>query len=298
MKKGIRQLDEKVAVITGAASGIGRSLAIQLRKEGCHLALVDIDEAGLQVLSEQLKSSGPSRHITSHVADVSDKVRMKALANEVSDAHIGIHLLINNAGVGYEAPFPQTTLDAWERVMGINLWGVIYGCHFFMPHMAKEERAHIVNLSSLFGIVGMAGQTVYCASKYGVRGFSEALWEELRATSIGLTVVHPGSVATNIMKTSEGDDPELMQRLASWYEKNAMKPEKAAAQIIAAVKKGKPRLLISAESFLADQVKRLLPVAGNKAICDLVIRGLGLQDMREKRQIQWQETMVDGQPWD
>jgi short-subunit dehydrogenase len=298
MKKGIRQLDGKVAVITGAASGIGRALSIQLRDLGCHLALVDQDEAGLKGLEEQLGQADHQRNITVHVADVADKARMEDLASEVAAAHDGIHLLINNAGVGYEAAFQQTSLETWERVMGINLWGVIYGCHFFMPHLAKEERAHIVNMSSLFGIVGMAGQSVYCATKYAVRGLSEALWEELRATSIGLTVVHPGSVATNIMKTSEGDDPELMQRLADWYEQNALPPEKAAARIITAVQSGNPRLLITAEAVFADKLKRLMPVAGNKMMCDLAIRGLGLEDMREKREQQWQVTMVDGQPWD
>jgi short-subunit dehydrogenase len=223
---------------------------------------------------------------------------MKDVSAEVIEAHQTVHLLINNAGIGYEAAFPQTSLETWEHVMAVNLWGTIYGCHFFMPYLAKAEQAHIVNLSSLFGIVAMAGQTAYSTTKFAVRGFSESLWEELRGTSIGLTVVHPGSVATNIMKTSAGDDPLLMQRLADWFEKNAIPPESAAAQIIAAIEKGKPRLLITPEVVFADCVKRLMPVMGNKIIGDLVIRSLGLEDMREKRRLQWQETMVDGDPKD
>ena len=110
-------------------------------------------------------------------------------------------------------------------MMGVNLWGVIYGCHFFMPHLAKVDRAHIVNLSSLLGTVGMAGQTAYCATKYAVRGLSESLWEELRATSIGTPPWSiRESIATNIMKTSGGDDPELMERIAAWYEKKRHAP--------------------------------------------------------------------------
>jgi len=205
-----------------------------------------------------------------------------------------VHLLINNAGIAYEGAFPQTTLEAWERMVAVNLWGVIYGCHFFMPHLAKVERGHIVNMSSLLGIIGMAGQSAYSATKFAVRGLSESLWEELRATSIGLTVVHAGGVATNIMKTAQGDDPELLERLSSWYERNAMRPEKAAAKIIKAVQKGKPRLLITPEATLGDLLKRLLPVFGNKMMSDAVIRGLGEQGMREKRIKRWQETMVDG----
>ena len=296
MSKGLRELDKKVAVITGAASGIGRGLAIGLWAKGCHLALVDLDQERLQRLESELRASNEDGRISVHVANVADKWRMKVLAEEVVEAHTHVHLLINNAGVGYEAAFPQTSLETWEHVVGVNLWGVIYGCHFFMPHLAKVDRAHIVNLSSLFGTVGMAGQTAYCATKYAVRGLSECLWEELRATSIGLTVVHPGSIATNIIKTSGCDDPQLMERVAAWYEKNAMPPEKAARRIIAAIEKGKPRLMVTPEAYFADYVKRLLPVAGNKAICDLAIRVLDLEYMREKRRIQWTETMVDGEP--
>jgi short-subunit dehydrogenase len=162
-----------------------------------------------------------------------------------------------------------------------------------MPYLARVERAHIVNLSSLFGVIGMAGQSAYCTTKFAVRGLSESLWEELRATSIGLTVVHPGSVATNIMDSAEGDDLELLERVSCWFERNAIPPQRAAAQIIAAVQKGHARLLITKEARFADFVKRLFPVIGNKLIGDAVIRKIGLGDMREKRQIQWLKTMVE-----
>jgi len=298
MSKGLSELDGKVAVITGAASGIGRALAMGLWNKGCHLALIDLNDERLSQLRSELTETGKDRRVSVHTTDVADKTRMKETSTDIVDAHQAVHLLINNAGIGYEAPFPQVSLDAWEHVIAVNLWGTIYGCHFFMPYMAKTEQAHIVNISSLFGIVGMAGQTAYCATKYAVRGFSESLWEELRDTTISVTVVHPGSVATDIMKTSEGDDPELMQRIAKWYDDNAIPPEKAAKQIITAVQKGSPRLLITAEVKLTDWVKRLMPVRGNKIIGDLVIRTLDLEDMREKRRQQWQRTMIDGDPWD
>jgi short-subunit dehydrogenase len=218
---------------------------------------------------------------------------MRELAPEVAAAHGAVHLLINNAGIGYEAPFSQTSLEAWERVVAVNLWSVIYGCHFFMPYLARVERAHIVNLSSLFGVIGMAGQSAYCTTKFAVRGLSESLWEELRATSIGLTVVHPGSVATNIMDSAEGDDLELLERVSCWFERNAIPPQKAAGQIITAVRRGHARLLITKEAIFADFVKRLLPVTGNKIMGDAVIREIGLEDIREKRRIQWQKTMLE-----
>ena len=296
MGKGLSELVGKVAVITGAASGIGRALALQLTEMGCHLALVDIDADGLRRLRDELSSAVDGRNVSTHVANVADSSRMQAVSGEVIAIHRSVHLLVNNAGVGYEAAFPQTSLEDWEHIVSVNLWGTIYGCRFFLPYMARAGQAHVVNLSSLFGIIGMPGQTAYCTTKFAVRGFSESLREELHETTVGLTVVYPGSVATNIMRTARGDDPVLLQRIADWYDENAISPEKAASQIIAAIRKGKPRLLITPEVRFAAWVKRLAPVRGNKAIVDLVIRTLGLEDMRDKRRRQWQETMVDGHP--
>jgi short-subunit dehydrogenase len=293
-RKGIHPLDGKVAVVTGAASGIGQSLAVGLRNKGCHLALVDLDGNSLSRVHRELPTS--DGRVTTHVADVGDRTRMRELAAEVVEAHGAVHLLINNAGVGYEAAFPQTSLEEWDRVVSVNMWGVIHGCHFFMPHLAKVERAHIVNMSSLFGIVGMAGQSAYSATKFAVRGFSESLAEELRVTTVGLTVVHPGAVATNIMKTAKGDDPELLQRVDRWYGRNAMPPARAAAKIIRAVERGTPRLLIGPDAAFGDVLRRLMPVAGNKIFVDAAIRILGVEDMRAKRIARWRETMVEGNP--
>jgi short-subunit dehydrogenase len=293
-RKGIPRLSGKIAVVTGAASGIGKALATGLRAKGCHLALVDLDRDGLSHLQLDLAESHSQAAVTTHVGDVSDRSRMRTIAREVAEAHGAIHLLINNAGISHEAAFPQTSLDDWDRIVGVNLWGVIHGCHFFMPYLAKVERAHIVNVSSLLGIVAMPGQSAYCTTKFAVRGFSEALWEELRATSIGLTVVHPGAVATNIIKTARGDDPDLLRRLTNWYEQNAVPPERAAAQMIKAVEKGTPRLLITSEATFGDVLKRLMPVTGNKLMGDAAIHRIGVDDMRAKRLAQWRETMVEG----
>ncbi len=291
-RKGIRDLKGKVAVVTGAANGIGRALAVGLWAKGCHLALVDLDQDGLTSLSTTLTGSGRDQLATTHVANVGDRVRMEEVAREVVAAHRAVHVLINNAGIGHEAAFPQTSLDDWERIVAVNLWGVIYGCHFFMPHLAKVDRAHIVNVSSLFGIVAMPGQSAYCTTKFAVRGLSESLWEELRATSVGLTVVHPGAVATSIMERARGDDPELLQRVSRWYESHAISPERAAAKIIRAIGNGAPRLVITPEAAFGDLLKRLLPVMGNKIFVDVVIRAIGVGDMRARRIAQWRDTMT------
>ncbi len=291
-RKGIRRLRDNVAVITGAASGIGRALAVGLESKGCHLALVDIDAEGLDHI--RLELGGSRQRVTTHVANVADRTRMRDLAGEVAHVHGAVHVLINNAGISHEAAFPQTSLDDWERIVGVNLWGVIHGCHFFMPLLARAERAHIVNLSSMLGIIAMPGQTAYSTTKFAVRGFSEALAEELRATSVGLTVVYPGAVATNILRRARGDDPDLLRRLAQWYERNAMPPERAAAQIIRAIERGSPRLLISAETVFGDLARRVLPVAGNTLVVNTIIRAMGVEYMRAKRLARWRETMIDG----
>jgi short-subunit dehydrogenase len=221
---------------------------------------------------------------------------MRALAREVADAHGPLHLLINSAGVAHEAAFAQMTLDDWDRIIAANLWGVIHACHFFMPYLAKAERGHIVNISSMLGIIAMPGQTGYGTTKFAVRGFSEALAEELRATSVGLTLVHPGPVATNIMKRGGGDDPELIHDLSQWYERNAMPPERVAARIIRAVEKGTPRLLIGPETFFGDWLKRLMPLTGNRLMVNAAIRLLGVEYMRARRIKRWNETMVETKP--
>jgi len=292
MKKGIRKLEGTTWVITGAASGIGLELAKQALAKGARVALVDVDAEGLE---RAVAAGGAPERCSTHVVDVSDREAMLALPEAVLAHHPRVDVLVNNAGIAYEGNFFQMSLETWDRVMGVNFWGVVHGLHAFLPHLAKAPKAHVVNLSSLFGIVGMPGQTVYCASKYAVRGLSECLWEELRETRVGLTVVHPGGVATNIMQAAEGEDPQLLGELATWYEKHAMAPAKAAKKILKAVRKGKPRLRITPEAYLADWVKRALPVNGNRLVSALVLRGLGFSHMRGVRREAWERTMVRGE---
>lgn len=295
-RKGIRNLNGRVAVITGAANGIGRAIARQLHRQGCHLALVDQDEAALEQLRQELQAAGGPQRTTAHIADVGDRARMQALAPEVARAHGAIHVLVNSAGVAHEAAFAQMTLDDWDRIIGANLWGVIHACHFFLPHLAKVERGHIVNISSMLGIIAMPGQTGYGTTKFAVRGFSEALVEELRATSVGLTLVFPGAVATDIMKRGGADDPELIRDLSAWYARHAMPPEHVAARIVRAIERGTPRMLIGPETFAGDLLRRLMPLAGNTMMVNAAIRMLGVGYMRARRLQRWNETMVAPPP--
>ena len=201
-----RNLDDRVAVVTGAASGIGRATAQRLADKGCHLALVDVDEAGLEETRSLVARN--DRRCTTHIADVSDKARMQALPDEVAAAHGQVHILVNNAGVTVGAMFDDHSIEDIEWVVGVNLWGVLYGCKFFLPHLKQADWAQIVNLSSMFGFYGMPGQSCYSMTKAGVKALSEALWTELANTNVSVTSVHPGVIRTSLIRSSRIDDPE------------------------------------------------------------------------------------------
>ncbi len=196
----MRSFDDKVAVVTGAGSGIGRALAQELARRGAHLALADLSEAALADTAAGIAATG--RRVTTHVVDVADAARMEAFAEAVVAAHGRVELLVNNAGVSVTGTLEEQSLDDWRWIVGVNFWGVVHGCKFFLPHLRKNREAHIVNLSSMLGFLGMPTQSSYCATKFAVRGLSEALWAELHGSGIGVTSVHPGGVKTNIVRAS------------------------------------------------------------------------------------------------
>ncbi len=258
----MRRFEGRTAVVTGAASGIGRALATELAQKGCHLALVDRDEAKLAEVATEIESMG--RRVSRHGVDVANKERMRALVDEVLAQHGGVHMLFNNAGVTVVSSFQTVSLDDFEWLMGINFWGVVYGCKFFLPALLRAEEAHIVNISSVFGIIGVPLQTSYCASKFAVRGFSESLRAELDDTTVGLTSVHPGGIATNIARDARyvGEAEQRKSGLVSQFARRAMPPEEAARQIITAVRKNRPRVVITKEAHALDFAQRLSPRLG------------------------------------
>src|SRR5260221_10712655 len=190
----MREIGGAVAVITGAGSGIGRALAADLGNGGAHLALADVNVAGLD---ETRKMRGSAREQTYTVV-VSSATAVEEFARRVQQDFGRASLLVNNAGVALIGTFAEVSLEDMEWLVRINLWGVIYGCKFFLPMLLRDPDAHIVNVSSVFGLIGPPGQTAYSASKFAVRGFSEALREELRSTSVKVTSVHPAGISTPI----------------------------------------------------------------------------------------------------
>ncbi|MGE3672806.1 MAG: SDR family NAD(P)-dependent oxidoreductase, partial [Polyangiaceae bacterium] len=173
----MKQFKGRVAVVTGAASGIGRATALELAAAGCHLALADLNEAGLESARKQAEALGV--RVTTHRVNVADLKAMERFVDEVVAAHGGVNILINNAGVAATSAFEEQSLSDYEWLVGINFWGVVYGCKLFLPHLKRADEAHIVNISSMFGLTGIPTQTAYCATKFAVRGFTESLWVEL-----------------------------------------------------------------------------------------------------------------------
>lgn len=276
----MRQFRDRVAVITGAGSGIGRALAQALAQEGCHLVLADWKAQPLGETAELVQESGVS--VSTHVVDVSSRSEMEAFATTVSHQHRAIHLLFNNAGLTVSGSFRDQTLDDWERVVGVNLWGVVYGCKLFMPLLEIADEAHIINISSVFGIVGIPSQSSYCATKFAVRGLTEALWEETRDLHIGVSVVHPGGVGTNIVAHAKTYDGETNDRAIEFFKSKTMRPSSAARDILNGVRAKKPRILITKEAPWIDRIKRMFPVWGNRKVADGVVQMMGMGGKRDQ----------------
>lgn len=257
----MRDLRGRTAVVTGAGSGIGRALASALAAEGCRLALVDVDPAGLDETRRLLAGAGAP--VTTHLADVRDRARMAALPAEIAAAHGAIHLLFNNAGVTINESFENSSIEQLELVIGVNLWGVLYGCHYFLPYLKQAGEAHIVNTSSMAAFLGLPNQASYSLTKAAVKSLSESLRVELAISNIGVTSIHPGAIQTNILKAAAryGGDAAQTARMEALVQRFGMAPEKLAAQVVRAVKRNRMRQRIGIDSYLAEWAKRLLPVA-------------------------------------
>jgi NAD(P)-dependent dehydrogenase (short-subunit alcohol dehydrogenase family) len=250
-----------VAVVTGAGSGIGRALARQLAVAGSALALADIDEAGLQQTAASLSERGVQ--LTTHIVDVSDESAMRAFAQDVAARHGRASLLINNAGVALLGTFEEISLDDLRWLMGINFWGVVYGVKYFLPLLKKEPRAHIVNISSVFGIVAPAGQSAYSASKFAVRGFTEALRHELEGSSVFVSCVHPGGIRTPIARRARlgaNTPPRSRDEAVARFDRlTPTMPDAASARILQGVERREPRILIGRDARQIDVLQRLRP---------------------------------------
>ena len=253
-------LNGAVAVITGAASGIGRALAHEFALHGGQLALADVNVAGLEETRKLLGSV----NARTYTVDVSDSAAVEGFAQRIEKDFGRASVLINNAGVALYGTFAEIAIADMEWLMRINFWGVVYGCKFFMPLLQREPEAHIVNISSVFGLIAPAGQTAYASSKFAVRGFTQALRQELIDTNISLTCVHPGGIRTSIAENARAgaasraeDQAEAKERFRNVVRTS---PEAAARAIVNGIMRNQARVLIGPDAYQIDFFQRLMPV--------------------------------------
>lgn len=271
----MKDLRGRVAAVTGAASGIGRALALAFAQEGCALALCDVDETGLEATAAR---TSPDVKTTVRRVDVADRQAVEAWAESVVADHGRVNLVVNNAGVALGARAATMTEEDLRWLLGINFWGVVHGTQAFLPHLEASGEGHVVNVSSMFGLIGFPSQSAYCAAKFAVRAFTETLRVELEATGspVSATCVHPGGVRTNIARSTrvgarEIDAPSV-EELAEHFDRIARTtPERAAAIILQAVKRNRRRVLVGRDAKVTDLLQRIAP-SGYQRLIAAVLR--------------------------
>ena len=250
----MKSLADKVVVITGAGSGIGRALACEVARRGSLVAVSDVDETGLAETVEMVKAIGAPVHAAR--LDVSDRAAFAAYATEVVEHFGRVNVVVNNAGVALSGYFDDLEYADMEWIMGVNFWGVVHGTKEFLPHLVASGDGHVVNISSLFGLVSMPSQSLYNASKYAVRGMSEALREEMLVAGhpVGVTVVHPGGIKTAIARNARVSSREDATATARTFDEKLarMTPEKAAEVIVRGVLADKARVLVGIDGDLGE----------------------------------------------
>ncbi|AOY89285.1 acetoin dehydrogenase [Marinobacter salinus] len=253
----MKDLKNKVAVVTGAGSGIGRALALALAARGCRLALSDVNESGLAETIVELKGSD----VKSYRLDVSDRDAIYTHAEEVASDFGQVNLVINNAGVALSASVREMTDDDFKWIMDIDFWGVAHGTRAFLPHLIASGDGHIVNISSVFGLIGVPKQSAYNAAKFAVRGFTESLRQEMKLEGqpVSVSCVHPGGIRTNIANSARMGKSENAAAQRKGFDKLAMTtPEKAAQIIVKGILKDESRILVGPDAWGIEAINRIL----------------------------------------
>ena len=248
----------KVAVVTGAGSGVGRAAAVELARRGARVAACDINGENVRSTVDGLAEPGRS---TAHRVDVSSEADMRAFVNDVVAAHGQVDIVVNIAGIAMApAPMDDLPLEQFRRLVDVNLWGVIYGSLFFLPHLRARPAASLVNVASASSLVGISGYGPYATTKFAVRGFTETLRMELASSTVQVSVVYPGSTRTGIFANSPLIEPDRRDQIqASFNRYPGAAPQTVAKRIVSAVETGRPRVLVGPDTRAFDALARLLP---------------------------------------
>ncbi len=284
----MKDLKNKVAAITGAASGIGRMLAVNLATQGCSLAIADIDEAGL---NETAALIGDQVKVSTHIVDVSNREQVFRFAHEAATHHGGVDIIINNAGVALGDFLETVPLEDFEWLMGINLWGVVYGTMAFLPYLRKRPEGHVINISSINGIMPNPNNGPYCTAKFAVKGYTETLAQEMHGTNIHVSCVHPGGIKTNIARNSRFNCAMYSlsrEKSICLYEDELFRTtaHEAARVIISGIKCNKRRILIGMDAKIIDLITRFFPVTAVKltTICSrFIARTYARKELKENK---------------
>jgi NAD(P)-dependent dehydrogenase (short-subunit alcohol dehydrogenase family) len=262
-------------VITGAGSGIGRALALDLASRGARLALSDVDEARVADTAAHCEKAGAE--VRSYQLDVADRAAVLAHADTVANEFGQVNLVVNNAGVALIGTVEEMTFEELDWITGINFWGVVHGTKAFLPHLISSGDGHLVNISSVFGFIGVPTQSAYNATKFAVRGFTEALRQEMLNADhpVGVSCVHPGGIKTNIARGARGVPEDDRHRMVSMFDRLARTtPEAAARTILRGVERNRPKILVGPDAYVFDAMPRILGATYQRLVALATKRGV------------------------